>query len=278
LARLGRAGEIVTKIAIIGGGNMGEALLAGLLAEGTATPAGLWATDVDSDRLSTLQKRYGIQTGRDNREAASWADVLVLAVKPQMMSRVLEDLKDHLPEATLVISVATGISLARIAGALGGNRKLVRVMTNTPVLVRAGASALAISPLVSPQDRALAIRLFEAVGKVILVEEHLMDAVTGLSGSGPAYIFQVIEALADGGVKMGLPRETALSLAAQTVFGAAKLQLETNEHPGRLKDKVASPGGTTIAGLHALEAGGVRAAFMAAVEAATKRAEELGRQ
>jgi len=268
----------MTKIAIIGAGNMGEALLAGLLADGMATPAGLWATDVDSERLSALQSRYGIQTGHDNREAASWADVLVLAVKPQMMSRVLDDLKDHLPEKTLVISVATGISLSRIAAALGGNRKLVRVMTNTPVLVRAGASALAISPLVSPQDRALAIRLFEAVGRVILVEEHLMDAVTGLSGSGPAYIFQVIEALADGGVKMGLPRETALSLAAQTVFGAAKLQLETNEHPGRLKDKVASPGGTTIAGLHALEAGGVRSAFMAAVEAATKRAEELGRQ
>jgi len=199
---------------------MGEALLAGLLAEGTATAAGLWATDVDSDRLSALQKRYGIQTGRDNREAASWADVLVLAVKPQMMSRVLDDLKDHLPEATLVISVATGISLARIAAALGGNRKLVRVMTNTPVLVRAGASALAISPLVSPQDRALAIRLFEAVGRVILVDEHLMDAVTGLSGSGPAYIFQVIDALADGGVKMGLPRDYRGRFGWRTAFGA----------------------------------------------------------
>jgi pyrroline-5-carboxylate reductase len=268
----------MTKIAVIGAGNMGEALLAGLLADGAAQASGLWATDVESERLTSLGSRYGIRTGSDNQAAAAWADVLVLAVKPQTMNRVLEELKDILPPHTLVISVATGISLARIAVALGGNRKLVRVMTNTPVLVRAGATALAISPSVSLEDRALAIRMFEAVGKVIVVEEHLMDAVTGLSGSGPAYVFQVIEALADGGVKMGLPRETALSLAAQTVFGAAKLLLETNEHPGRLKDKVASPGGTTIAGLHALEAGGVRAAFMDAVEAATKRAEELGRQ
>jgi len=268
----------MTKIAIIGAGNMGEALLAGLLADGAATPADLWTTDVDGERLSALRARYGVRVGCDNQEAAAWADVLVLAVKPQTMNRVLEGLKDVLPEHTLVISVATGIPMARIGAALGGNRKMIRVMTNTPVLVRAGATALAISPLVSSEDQALAIRIFEAVGKVILVEESLMDAVTGLSGSGPAYIFQVIEALADGGVKMGLPRETALSLAAQTVYGAAKLQMETNEHPGRLKDKVASPGGTTIAGLYALEAGGVRAAFMAAVEAATKRAEELGKQ
>jgi pyrroline-5-carboxylate reductase len=257
---------------------MGEALLAGLLSAGTALPADLWATDVDNDRLSALGSRYGIRTGQDNGKAAAWADVLVLSIKPQSMSSVLDDLKDHLSERTLVISVVTGIPLARIAAVLGGNHKLIRVMTNTPVLVRAGASVLAISPLVSSQDRDLAIRLFEAVGKVIVLEEHLMDAVTGLSGSGPAFIFPVIEALADGGVKMGLPREIALLLAAQTVFGAAKLQLETNEHPGRLKDKVASPGGTTIAGLHVLETGGIRAAFIAAVEAATKRAQELGTQ
>ena len=268
----------MNKIAILGAGNMGEALLAGLLAEGMATPADLWATDVNAERLTALKNRYGIRTGADNREAASWATVVVLAVKPQTMHDILTELKDRLPLEALIISVATGIPLARIAAPLGGSRKLVRVMTNTPVLVRAGASALAISPSVSAQDRALAIRLFEAVGKVVLVEEHLMDAVTGLSGSGPAYVFQMIEALADGGVKMGLSRDTALLLAAQTVFGAAKLQIETNDHPARLKDKVASPGGTTIAGLHALETGGVRAAYIAAVEAATQRAEELGKQ
>ena len=268
----------MSKIAIIGCGNMGEALAAGLLAEGSATASDIWATDVAPERLEALRSRYGIRTGTDNREAASWAEVVVLAVKPQTMSEVLDELKDRMTEATLIISVATGISSARITAALGGRRKVVRVMPNTPVLVRAGATAMAISPLVSPEDRNLAIRLFQAVGKVVIVEEHLMDAVTGLSGSGPAYVFQVIEALADGGVKMGLSRDVAMTLAAQTVLGAAKLQLETKEHPAQLKDKVTSPGGSTIAGLQALEKGGVRAAFMAAVEAATKRAEELGRQ
>src|SRR5207247_2081896 len=177
----------------------------------------------------------------------------------------------------LIVAIAAGSPLSRITARLGGARKLVRVMPNTPCLVRAGASAIAISPAVSVEEQALVVRLFEAVGTVVVVEERLMDAVTGLSGSGPAYVFQIIEALADGGVKMGLPRDTALTLAAQTVLGAAKQVLETREHPARLKDKVASPGGTTIAGLHALEAGGVRSAVIAAIEAATKRSEELGR-
>ena len=268
----------MTKVALIGCGNIGEALLAGLLADGLATPADLWATDVVQDRLMALRNRYGIRTGHDNAEAASWGDVVVLAVKPQIVDLVLDGLKDRVPERALIVSVAAGIPLARIAARLGGNRKLVRVMPNAPALVRAGASALAVSPSVSMDERALVVRLFEAVGTVVVVEERLMDAVTGLSGSGPAYVFQIIEALADGGVKMGLPRDTALTLAAQTVFGSAKLQIETGDHPGRLKDKVASPGGTTIAGLHALEAGGVRAALIAAVESATKRSEELGKQ
>jgi pyrroline-5-carboxylate reductase len=268
----------LSKIAIIGAGNMGEALLAGLLADGSASAADLWATDVMPDRLAGLRSRYGIRIGADNREAALWADVLVLAVKPQTMSAVLNELKDGLSEDTLIISLAAGFPLPRIASILGGKRKLVRVMPNMPVIARAGASAIAVSPAVSREEQALVARLFEAVGSVVAVEERLMDAVTGLSGSGPAYVFLVIEAMADGGVKMGLPRETALALAAQTVFGAAKLQIESTEHPGRLKDKVTSPGGTTIAGLHALELRGVRAAFMEAVEAATRRSEELGRQ
>ena len=265
------------KLAIIGGGNMGEALVAGLLADGIATPSGLWVTDVAADRLAALRQRYAIRTGSDNGEAASWASVIVLAVKPQVMDHVLDELKDRLSEQTLIISIAAGIPLSRIAARLGGTRKLVRVMPNQPCLIRAGASAVAAASSVSSEERAQAVRLFEAVGKVVVVEERLMDAVTGLSGSGPAYVFQMIEALADGGVKMGLPRDTALTLAAQTVFGAAKQVIETGEHPAQLKDKVASPGGTTIAGLHALETGGLRSALIAAVEAATKRSEELGK-
>lgn len=267
----------MSKLAVIGGGNMGEALMAGWLADGLAAPDDLWATDVVPERLAALRTRYGIRIGQDSAEAGSWADVVVLAVKPQNIDQVLDGLKDRMSDRVLIVSIAAGIPLARIAARLGGNRKLVRVMPNTPALIRAGASALAASPSVSAEERAFVVRLFQAVGTVVVVEERLMDAVTGLSGSGPAYVFQIIEALADGGVKMGLPRETALTLAAQTVLGAAKQLVETGEHPGRLKDKVASPGGTTIAGLHALEAGGVRAALMAAVEAATKRSEELGK-
>ncbi len=265
------------KLAIIGGGNMGEALVAGLLADGVATPPGLWVTDIAADRLAALRQRYAVRTGSDNGEAASWADVVVLAVKPQMMDQILDELKDRIAEHALIISIAAGIPLARIAARLGGTRKLLRVMPNQPCLIRAGASAVAAAPSVSPEERAQAVRLFEAVGTVVVVEERLMDAVTGLSGSGPAYVFQVIDALADGGVKMGLPRDTALTLAAQTVFGAAKHVIETGAHPAQLTDKVASPGGTTIAGLHALEAGGLRSALIAAVEAATTRSEELGK-
>lgn len=267
----------MAKVALIGCGNMGEALLAGFLADGIASASDLWVTDVVPGRLTDLRTRYGVRVGNDNGEAASWADVLILAVKPQSMDQALDGLKDRIPGRTLIVSIAAGISLARMGARLGGNRKLVRVMPNTPALIRAGASALAASPSVTPEERALVVRLFEAVGTVVTLEERLMDAVTGLSGSGPAFVFLIIEALGDGGVKMGLPRDTALTLAAQTVFGAAKLLLETKDHPGRLKDQVASPGGTTIAGLHALEAGGARAALIAAVEAATKRSEELGR-
>src|SRR2546425_4089109 len=167
------------KIAIIGGGNMGEALLAGFLAEWVATPKELWVTDVVADRLAALRQRYGVRTGSDNGEAVTWADVVILAVKPQAMDAVLDGLKDRLPERALIVSIAAGIPLSRITARLSGARKLVRVMPNTPCLVRAGASAIAISPTVSVEEQALVVRLFEAVGTVVVVEERLMDAVTG---------------------------------------------------------------------------------------------------
>jgi pyrroline-5-carboxylate reductase len=177
----------------------------------------------------------------------------------------------------LVISIAAGVTIRSIGEQASGARRIVRAMPNTPALVREGMTALAFGEGISEDDKGVARTVFEAVGRVVPVEERLMDAVTGLSGSGPAYVFQAIEALADGGVKMGLPRQTAELLAAQTVLGAAKLVLESGEHPAKLKDRVASPGGTTIAGLHQLEQGGFRATLMGAVEAATKRSQELGR-
>lgn len=265
------------KIAIIGGaGNMGEALIAGLLASHAAKPDDIHASDVSADRLERLKSRYGVNTGADNRAAAAWGEVVILAVEPQILDRVLDEIRSALTESKLIVSVAAGYPIARVASRTTSKMRIVRCMPSTPSEVQAGVSALALGPAVTEEDGRLARAIFESVGKVVMVDERLMDAVTGLSGSGPAYIFLMAEALADGGVKMGLPRDTALTLAVQTMFGAARMAIETGEHPGRLKDQVTSPGGTTIAGLHALERGRLRASLMDAVEAATKRSQELG--
>lgn len=264
------------KIAVIGAGNMGEALIAGMLAAKAAVPDDMHATDIVAGRLDQAKARYGIRAGMDNRAAAGWADIVLLAVEPQALDHVLDDLRSVLTEGKLILSVAAGYPIARIAARLAPAVRVVRCMPNTPSVVQAGVSALAWGEHVTAEDEGCARAIFESVGRVVVVEERLMDVVTGLSGSGPAYVFLIIEALADGGVKVGLPREAALELAAQTVFGAARMALETGEHPGRLKDRVTSPGGTTIAGLHALERGRLRASLMDAVEAATKRSQELG--
>ena len=264
------------KIAVIGAGNMGEALVAGMLATGAMSPADIHATDVSADRLDRLKGRYRIRVGSENAVAAAWADVVILAVEPQVLDEVLDSLRSALTEAKLIISVAAGFPIARIVARLTPGVRVVRSMPNTPSIVLAGASALALGGGVSEEDRQVARAIFESVGKIVVIEEWLMDAVTGLSGSGPAYLFLIIEALADGGVKMGLPREVALALASQTLLGAARMVLETGEHPARLKDMVASPGGTAIAGLHALERGRLRASVMDAVEAATRRSQALG--
>jgi len=245
---------------------MAEAMIGGLLSGHVCSAESIWATDPVSERRDHLKGQFGIRVGHANREAVAWADVVVLAVKPQILGEVLAALAPAGRE--LFVSIAE-----QVAGAI----RVVRAMPNVPALVREGMTALALGDGVSEDDSRLARAVFEVVGRVVLVEERMMDAVTGLSGSGPAYVFQAIEALADGGVMMGLPRQTAELLAAQTVLGAARLVLESGVHPAQLKDRVASPGGTTIAGLHQLEQGGFRAALMAAVEAATTRSKELGR-
>jgi len=264
------------KIAILGTGNMGEALVKGLLRAGKTSPESLVCSDPRAERREEIHKRYGVDVTADNRAAAAQADLVVLSVKPQTIDVLLEEIAPAIDATKLVISIAAGVPIAAIARKLGAGMRIVRTMPNTPALVGAGATALARGPHATDGDLEEALALFEAVGVAVVVEEHHLDAVTGLSGSGPAFVFMAIEALADGGVKVGLARPIALALAAQAVMGSAKLVLETGEHPGRLKDQVTSPGGTSIAGVHALESGGFRAALIAAVEAATKRSRELG--
>lgn len=264
------------RLVFVGGGQIAEALIAGALSAGVYEPDHIYAADPDTRRVDHLKQKYGVLASTSNRDAVIHGSSVVLAVKPQMLDAVLQEIGADLVEK-LVVSVVAGASIRRVVDACGRPVRVVRAMPNTPALVQEGMTALAIGPGVEQEDTARVRRLFESVGRVVLVEERLMDAVTGLSGSGPAYVFLAIEALADGGVKMGLPRETACLLAAQTVLGAARMVLQTGQHPARLKDQVASPGGTTIAGLHQLEQGGLRATLIDAIEAAAKRSQELGR-
>ena len=268
--------SLVHKVAFVGGGQMAEALIGGMLAAKLCGPDRLRAADPAAGRRDHLKKQFGIQTGGSNREVAVWGDIVVLAVKPQALDGVLKEIGRELARS-LVVSIVAGAPIGRITGACGRRTRVIRAMPNTPAMVREGMTALAIGTGVHEQDMESVRYIFESVGKVVPVEERLMDAVTGLSGSGPAYVFLAIEALTEGGVKMGLPRDIAGVLAAQTVLGAARMVLETGQHPARLKDQVASPGGTTVAGLHRLERGGLRATLIDAIETATKRSQELGR-
>lgn len=263
------------KIGIIGVGNMGRALVQGWLKARLIQPQDLWLADADTAKTAALSAATGARTA-GNRETAMMAEVLILAVKPQVVPTVIEEIQAVIPQGRLLISIAAGITLAFLGENLPQVR-LVRVMPNTPTLVQAGMAAITAGPTATATDLELVQSLFGAVGRTVVVPENLLDAVTGLSGCGPAYVFLFLEALADGGVKMGLPRETALLLAAQTIYGSAALALETRSHPGVLKDGVTSPGGATIAGLHVLEQGGWRGLIMSAVEAAAKRSQELGR-
>lgn len=265
------------RLGFLGCGNMGEALVKGLV-EAHVVPADtIIASDSRTERLAELERLYGIRVTKDNVTLVREADVVVLAVKPQIMAPVLEEIASSLSRRHLVISIAAGVSTATIRAEANKDLRLIRVMPNTPALVLAGATAIAKSKGLEPGDLETAEEIFGAVGKVVVLGEELMDAVTGLSGSGPAYVAVVIESLADGGVKMGLDRTTAMTLATQTVLGAAKLLLETGMHPGALKDMVSSPGGTSITGIAALEEGGIRTTFIKAVERATLRSRELGR-
>lgn len=265
----------MSQLAFIGAGAMGEALLRGLLSAGVYAPGEITVFDAKPERTQDVAAQFGVVAGGDLESVARTAQALLLAVKPQVVGTVLGALRDVLsPEQTL-ISIAAGVSTAQLESYFSQLVPVVRVMPNTPALVGKAASAICPGAHAREEHRALAHRIFGAVGLAVDTEEKLMDAVTGLSGSGPAYVYLFIEALSDAGVKMGLPRAVSTRLAAQTVLGGAQMVLETGMHPGELKDNVTSPGGTTIAALHALESRAFRAAVYDAVEASANRSREL---
>ena len=262
-------------ISFIGAGNMAEAMIRGLLRKQVFAPERITASAPREERRRELEEKFAIRTTADNREAAR-ADIVVLSVKPQILSRVLDEVAEAIDAEALVISIAAGVPVVAIQARLAAGTRVVRAMPNTPALVDAAATAIARGEHARESDLQDGKRIFDSIGITVVLEESQLDAVTGLSGSGPAYVFLILEALSDAGVKVGLSRRTAQLLAAQTLLGSAKLLLETNEHPGRLKDMVTSPGGTAITGLHTLENGGLRTTLMNAVEAATQRSRELG--
>lgn len=264
------------KIGIIGTGNMGEALISGLIYARSSIPENIICSDIRGEKLKSIKDSYGIVAAKTNNDVVKASEIVIYATKPQIMASVLKETSAFLDMSKLIISIAAGVPLAAIESCLNKDLRVIRVMPNIPASVKEGAAAVAAGKHASKNDLKLAKAIFDSVGKSVILEEELMDAVTGLSGSGPAYIFLIVDALSDAGVKMGLSREDALFLSTQTVLGAAKLLIETNEHPGKLKDKVTSPGGTAIAALHTLEEGGLRTTLINAVEVATKRSRELG--
>lgn len=264
------------KVGFLGAGKMATALAHGFIKAGLLTANEIIASDPVEGARAAFGKEVGSKTTTSNPEVAKFANVLFLAVKPDQTTAVLADIREHFTSHHLLISIAAGVPLAKLEAALSTGARLIRVMPNTPALVGASATAFAMSKSALAEDATLAQKLFSAVGIAFQVKEALLDAVTGLSGSGPAYVYLFIEGLSDGGVAAGLPRDVATKLAAQTVLGAAKMVLETGMHPGALKDMVTSPGGTTIEGLHELEKGKLRGTAISAVRAATEKSKKLG--
>jgi pyrroline-5-carboxylate reductase len=263
-------------VGIIGGGNMGEALIAGVIQSGLLTPREILFHEPRPERAKYLQEKFEVTPVGSNSQLPRRASTLILAVKPQSVPEVLPDIAPLLKPHHLLISICAGVPLSYLQSFFPRPVRMVRAMPNTPALIQKGATALAPSPEARPGDISTAEGIFQAVGITVLVKESQMDAVTGLSGSGPAWVFAVIEALAAGGVKEGLSQDVALNLTTQTVLGAAHLIQATGKHPATLRDQVCTPGGTTMAGLYAMEEGGLRLALMNAVIAATKRSKELG--
>lgn len=264
------------KIGFLGAGKMATALAKGFIRAGLVTPKQVIASDPVESARAAFNRETGAKATPHNLPVAEFADVLLLAVKPGNVPGALAEIRDHFTRRQLLISIAAGVPIAKLQAGLPPQARLIRVMPNTPALVNTSATAFAVGESTLPRDAALAHKLFSSVGVAFEVKEGLLDAVTGLSGSGPAYCYLFIEALSDGGVAAGLPRDIATKLAAQTVLGSAKMVLETGMHPGSLKDMVTSPGGTTIEGLHELEKGKLRGTVISAVRAAAEKSRKLG--
>jgi len=265
-------------LGLIGAGNMAEALIKGLLTSKVLSPDKIITSDVSRKRLDFISSHYGVKTTEDNKKVIKSADLIILAVKPDTIGKVLNEIKGLINPSKIIISIAAGVTTSFITKCITKRSKVVRVMPNTPALVLCGASVLYFNPLIKESEKSYIKRIFESVGIVEIVEnEYLLDAVTGLSGSGPAFVAMFIEALLNGGVKMGLSKELSFRIATQTVYGTAKLVLEEGIHPAELKEKVSSPAGTTIEGIHQLELHGFRGAVISAVEAAALRSKQLSK-
>jgi pyrroline-5-carboxylate reductase len=268
---------VLQSIGMIGGGQMGEALIKGLLEAGLITADRITVAEPAASRREYLATTYQVKTTDSAAQLAEQSRVIILAVKPQIMNLVLGIYKEHLSKEHLLISIAAGVTIKQIEQGIGEQQRIIRVMPNTPALVLAGASAISGNAQTSREDMELCRKIFSAIGTCAEVAENLLDAVTGLSGSGPGYVFTFLEAMIDGGVLAGIPRPLAEELALQTLYGSAKLAIESGEPAAVLKGRVTSPGGTTIAGLHVLEQNSLRGTVMAAIKAATERSQELGK-
>jgi pyrroline-5-carboxylate reductase len=264
------------RITIIGSGKMGDTIISGLLSSGITKPNLITTTDRSESRLDYIRNRHNVKTTSDNREAVSKADVILFCIKPQNAEKVIQDVAKHIPKSAILISIMAGVTLNKLQNWLPDGTPVIRAMPNTPTQVNAGMTAIAGGKFVDQTQLDVAKSLFSSIGMTINLDERHFDAVTGLSASGPAFIYIVIEALADGGVKCGLPRDVSIQLASQMTLGAAKMVLETGKHPAILKDDVTTPAGCTTDGILALEEGGVRVTLIKAVTEATRRAGELG--
>ncbi|MFH1091670.1 MAG: pyrroline-5-carboxylate reductase [Pseudomonadota bacterium] len=270
--------KVEDKVGFVGGGNMAEALIKGLVQSGKVKPENMLVFDPDQSRLKYLSQTYQVGLAENNASLVNASRVILLAVKPEVVDKVLQEIGSIVSDQQLIISIAAGVPLKRLQAAVAAPCPVIRVMPNTPALTQSGAAAIARGALATDEHAAQARDIFEAVGLAVEVDEKYMDVVTGLSGSGPAYVFLMLEAMIEGAVRLGLPRSQAHILAAQTIMGAAKMALSAERHPAELKNMVTSPGGTTAAGLHTLEKGGFRYLVMEAVAAAARRSAELGRE